>query len=557
MKVSDSHGRVVRRLTKYWKAELRKDPAALHGAKTLPKGPRQQGESPVLQVVGRLVIWMAAFVSFPQGLAFFAIVSAAVTIWRASIETNRGPQEMVLNLYGGADRDLVSFFRMAMRRTAWLSALDAAVVFGLWCFLGRMPAWVAVLGVPCYVAGSVAGVVLLAALVPRPVLAVGSFVGYMAVPLCVPFLSGGKMPADVALNVMWLSGALVPAGWVLLMVHELLAGKYLLAGVVPLLGAAVWLGLGMARGLERRLFQHIFNNEPVESGPEFPESDDGTSGDQEFPMGDQAGEDTGERAPAFREALETMRRRHFMDYGWETPAVPVLTTRVMRMVLVCFFFAVLIRFQAPIGAMLGFLFGGSLMLVLASVMDVRGAVAWAANIQISTNQITPLYALYPVSLRKVLATTIRRDLSRVLRGLPTGFLIAIGAFAIAAPFNYPGTLCCAVVVTLFVLLKFPLRWCHIVNGRAALASMPGGLFLKWTFLIVVVVIGLIEVVGAIVLCYLVFEMQGLQPAGLLFGAAALVVAGMANAALGLAGALFGLWAYESGRVDVVGPLEQK
>lgn len=180
-----------------------------------------------------------------------------------------------------------------------------------------------------------------------------------------------------------------------------------------------------------------------------------------------------------------------------------------------------------------------------------GLPAWFQPARISTNRVCPKFAVFPISLRSLLAGQIKRDLQQSVKALPLLMLLAFVAFQIAISPDWTASLSCAAMISLASFLALPLRWFRLARGFQAQRPFRPSFLLNVGMIIVMGILFLLQIV------VMIFSVGvGLSGMSEYFGSwhslAVLVLGiGVINAIAGFIGLWIGIRAFEGERYDVV------
>ena len=522
---SSEHRALERRLKRRWKETLRAS----------RRQPHQGTPGSVLRALKffnsgtfyRLVILIMAFFPFPQGWAIAVCFATMATIIHTSQLAFRGLEEVLISLYGANDRSIQALSRRWTRGVALLSMVDAVVYLGIWFFTGRIPWWSVILGIPSYVTAAVIGPWLLKDVIPLRFLTyLVTAISFAPAAMVVVIMRDGVSP-DLINSILWPLGALSPAGWTVLMLHETIAGQWYLLAVVPLLAAGVWFSRIFAREQEQNLLNLVcsekaFNLEPPENA--------GQSETEEKTLSQEL---ASSRATDGMEFLDVIPA----SLSWRR-----LVVTLIPLLLVAFAVRLEIVFTGNFRYI-----ALALALIAAYVfwLPALGTPVWLRYTFLSINRVTPCFALYPISLRSVLWREVRANLRTIGQVFPFLLVLSIAAFALAYPISGSAALICGLGLSLFATLKVPLRWFHLAVWPLSPSPFGFSNILRGTLTILVALVLLIEIV-----CVMFFL---ITTVGDQIGIVAPWFLGFSllNAFLGLLGFYAALWSYEKKRQDLV------
>ncbi len=444
MNVSAEHRRSARRFRRAAKARQ----AALRSGRTARKSglPRQL----LGMAFWRAVLWALAFVPFPTGWVFAMLGATVVTIMRAGQLSHRGNDEALIAMYGADDRGVLALSRRWMVSVAMWGVIDASVFLGIWYLTGRIPLALAILGVPCFALAIVVSARLFAYLIPPAVLTLLSGFGMAAIFAGAVVFNHIDPSAEFGATLVWLMGALTPCGWVLLMLHEVIDGQLLLLGLIPVLVAGALLVRSIAKIQDARLL--AFAEGKYEPAPlELPEDSD------------EVWAETGEWKSLSRN-LADLRCLPVLDYPQlDMPDSRGLLRPIVWTISVVMIATILLKFEALDGFRY-FVFIAALLVGHVRWVPVFGSPAWMADAFLSSNRVVAAFTLFPVSLRDLLKTEAWRNLRKAAyAAIPLAALTAT-AFLAGFPMTPLGALSAGTIVTTYVLLKLPLRWCHLATA---------------------------------------------------------------------------------------------
>ncbi len=475
----------------------------------------------------RLVILTTAFWPFPQSWATAVSFATMATIIHASQLASRGSKEALISLYGASDKSIQSLIRRWTRGIALLSMGDAAVYLGIWYFTGRIPWWAVVLGIPTYVTAAVIGPWLLKDAIPPRFLAyIVAAISFLPAAMIFVITREGVSPAFIN-SIIWFLGALSPAGWTILMLHEIIAGQWYLLAVVPLLAAGVWVARIFAREQEQELLNLVCSEKAFYSEP--PEEADQTKTE----------------GSTFARELASTRTIGGLEFP-DSVSVSVSWRRLVFTVVAILVVACIVRLEIVLSENLRHI-ALALALLAAYVfwLPVLGMPVWLRYTFLSINRVASCFILYPISLRTVLWHQVRADLKTIGKVFPFLLVVSVAAFALAYPISGSTALICGFGLSLLAVLKVPLRWFHFAVWP--LAPVPFGFsnILRGTLTVLVALVLLTEFVC--VIFYLIAAVSGV------IGIAVPWFLGLSllNALLGLLGFYTNLWSYEKKLQDVV------
>jgi hypothetical protein len=501
----------------------------------------------------RFLAWCAMMPPFPQSWHIAAIFATVVAFLGAVHLTQRGQAEGLLSLYGGGDRDLLGPTRhWHWRRLLW-GAADAAVVLGAWGLMDRIPWWAVALGIPTYAAACVISPRVLVAVVPETLLlwlARSAVVFAILLAVAIGQVKGLKSWSE---PVFWVLGLASPSGWVVLMLHGLLAGKVLLWGVVPLLIAAGFAARSFARTQDRSLLEWA-NGAGWEAMRELPtggidpdEADFGIPAQEDVVPGSSLS-----GTPDVGGALKGFRNLGLPDIPLgKKPMHPPPWKKAAWTAGILLVLAVLARPEfVALGTLRLLALGVGIIIAYVLWLPVLGVPAWLWYAPISRNRFSSLCGLFPVSFRSVVGSLMRQDArvaARVLPGL-TGLTFLVFQIAFSPPVWV--ALGGAGIVGVAALLLLPLRWFRLTIWPLAHKPFRPARIGHGALITLMAVLFLLEAVMLVIAAFLAFGEVSYSP-DRYWMAVFVPILGSVNALAAMAGVWFGLRAYERVRYDLV------
>lgn len=520
-----------RRLKSQWKQEMRKYGRS---RKVGAQGKWLRSSTGMPTPVMHAAVWAMAF--FPSYLGFLLMISLSLlcTLLRATSLDRRGTEEVILFLYGGSDRDILSFGRRILWQMAAWSMADAIIISVIWIYTDRFPWWSAAIAVPCYVLGSIAGPVLLARFIPSlwlVYLLLASIFSLIAGAIVRTYLS-----PEIADGLTWAVGISHPAGWTLLMMRDLGEGHWYLLGVIPLSLAAVWLARSALRDLEsRRLANLAMGDETRDAEPvNCTKAVDDISGSQAFSV-------------QFGEEIERFRKGSLLEMTPLDPPVRQIS-RITRSLAMLFVAALATRFPATLpSSAVHLVFFGLLLVILARSFPFLGVPGWFQFVFLSTNRVASAFTLLPISCSQLMREQIWEDLRKV------GFAALWVPWAVAAsvimvlPHPWLQAGCFGLLLVVIFALKVPIKW-HNLSLRPLANKRFGWIKILHGILLLVLAISL-TLEGILVITTIAILQQGVFEVWWVM--AGCVGVGVINAALALAGTFLNVSAFERGVADAV------
>jgi len=495
----------------------------------------------------RILLWGAAASGTAARWEIAALLATMQALFQTCELLGRGYKEFQLSIYGASDAALLEPTRRAQRKRIILAVVDAVAILGIWLLGGKIPAWTLIMGVPAFAFAVFIGPRLLAAIIPSkcvPLVVATTFLGF---PLMVFISAKGILSRDLTDAIFLIAGSLSPAGWVVVMLRGLLEGRIILLGGLLLLATGYFLARTFAQSQDEKLVGLVTEGD-VEKYIETAEA--AREGMEPLVENDPSERLSAPIGPGLKETFLATGQTDLLDLPGSSAPRGGYRKKAIWTAAIVLGIATFGRPEFLGGTTSHLLLGFSLLFTYWTWLPF-GLPAWFQPARIATNRVCPKFAVFPISLRSLLAGQIKRDLQQAVKALPLLTLLTFGAVQIAISPDWTASLSFAATTSLAAFLFLPLRWFRLARGFQS--QQP----FRLSFLLnvgMIIVMGILFSLQIVVMIFSVgVGLSGISDnfgswhalAGLFLGISAI------NAMAGFIGLWIGIRAFEGERYDVV------
>lgn len=456
-----------------------------------------------------------------MGWAILASLSLVLTLARAAQWKSRGREEALISQYGANDDAILLLSRRWFHKVMIWAFADALVFLGIWAIRGVIPWWSVALGAVAIPLGLLVGIRIWGSLVPSGILEL--LAGGILMLLMMSALAFQSQLEALAHEIAWVTGAMTPTGWAVLMIKDVIQGHWQLLIVLPLLGVGLWVSRSMVLSAEKRMLEEVLK-----------------------PISDTA-EENSLKTQNPEESWETMVEAYRKDL----PELPTIRRQTLRMAIwtavILLLTAAGCRFTIFFSDRISYLLLiGTIVFAYAIWLPLSGVPLWLQDCQVSVNRIAGFFTLHPLSLREVLRKQMNHELKTIWQPAAFLFVLMSTVFVIALPIPVTSGLALGAILTFCALLAVPIRWSYLATRVHRI--VPFGIHTA-------AIVGMLTIIGltlcAEVVVFITMTMGAITnntswiPAGVLAALATL------NALLGLLALRVGLHAHERRRWDLI------